>query len=87
MMLEARSKQQGWMGRPETAQLLLIVSDGRGVNGEGMSVVRKAVRQAREANIFLVFIILDDPKNMVGRLTLEGFSFSLCANIHRYKHL
>ena len=63
VMLEARSRQQGWLGRPETAQLLLIVSDGRGINAEGLGVVRRAVRQAREANVFLVFIILDDPKN------------------------
>ena len=65
VMLEARSRQQGWLGRPETAQLLLIVSDGRGINAEGLGVVRRAVRQAREANVFLVFIILDDPKNQV----------------------
>ena len=65
MMMEARGRQQGWLGRPETAQLLLIVSDGRGINAEGLGVVRRAVRQAREANVFLVFIILDDPKNQV----------------------
>lgn len=62
-MVEARSRQQGLVGRPETAQLLVIVSDGRGINAKGANVVKRAVRQAREANIFLVFVILDDPQN------------------------
>ena len=65
-MLEARCRQRHDVGRPETAQLLLIVSDGRGVNSKGVGVVRRAVRQAREANVFIIFVILDDPKNKVG---------------------
>ncbi|XP_076466261.1 midasin-like [Babylonia areolata] len=76
VMLEARSKQQGWLGRPETAQLLLIVSDGRGINAEGMGVVRQAVRTAREANIFLVFVILDDPKNKNSILDIKITTFN-----------
>ncbi|XP_071957015.1 midasin-like [Antedon mediterranea] len=46
-----------------TSQLLLVVSDGRGLFLEGMEAVRSAVRQARDSNIFLVFVILDNPKN------------------------
>ncbi|PFX16223.1 Midasin [Stylophora pistillata] len=49
--------------RRETSQLLLIVSDGRGIFLEGMETVHKAVRLAREANIFMVFVILDNPAN------------------------
>ena len=49
----------------ETSQLLLVVSDGRGLFLEGMDTVAKAVRQAREANIFLVFIVIDNPDNKV----------------------
>jgi midasin len=64
-MLDARNKQQGSMGNPETSQLLLIVSDGRGLFMEGMEVVKSAVRQAREANVFLVFVIIDNPQNKV----------------------
>jgi hypothetical protein len=30
-MMDARSRQHGMMGNPDTAQLLLIVSDGRGL--------------------------------------------------------
>ena len=60
-MMDARSRQHGMMGNPDTAQLLLIVSDGRGLFMEGMETVKSAVRQARESNIFLVFVIIDNP--------------------------
>ncbi|KAH9525003.1 AAA ATPase midasin [Bulinus truncatus] len=43
----------------DTAQLLLILSDGQGVFREGMEFVRRAVRRARSARIFIVFVILD----------------------------
>uniref|UniRef100_A0A8W8MJU2 Midasin n=2 Tax=Magallana gigas TaxID=29159 RepID=A0A8W8MJU2_MAGGI len=62
-MMDARSKQRGMMGNPETSQLLLIVSDGRGLFSEGMETVKSAVRQAREANVFLVFVVIDNPQN------------------------
>lgn len=48
---------------PEIAQLLLIVSDGRGVSHEGSGLVNRAVRHAREKNIFIVFIVVDNPEN------------------------
>ncbi|XP_048240547.1 midasin-like [Haliotis rufescens] len=63
IMVDARQRQQGTVGQPETSQLLLIVSDGRGLFNEGMEVVQSAVRQAREANIFLVFVIIDNPQS------------------------
>lgn len=63
IMMDARSKQRGMMGNPETSQLLLIVSDGRGLFSEGMEMVKSAVRQAREANVFLVFVVIDNPQN------------------------
>uniref|UniRef100_A0A8W8MR76 Midasin n=1 Tax=Magallana gigas TaxID=29159 RepID=A0A8W8MR76_MAGGI len=63
IMMDARSKQRGMMGNPETSQLLLIVSDGRGLFSEGMETVKSAVRQAREANVFLVFVVIDNPQN------------------------
>ncbi|XP_050394421.2 midasin [Patella vulgata] len=63
IMVDARSRQHGVIGNPETSQLLLIVSDGRGLFSEGMEVVKSAVRKARDANIFLVFVIIDNPEN------------------------
>lgn len=67
-MMDARSKQRSMMGNPETSQLLLIVSDGRGLFSEGMEMVKSAVRQAREANVFLVFVVIDNPQNKVNTL-------------------
>ncbi|XP_033739322.1 midasin-like [Pecten maximus] len=63
LMVDARSRQQGMLGNPDTSQLLLIVSDGRGLFVEGMETVKAAVRQAREARLFLVFVIIDNPEN------------------------
>ena len=49
----------------DISQLLLVVSDGRGLFLEGMEVVKSAVRRAKEANVFLVFVVLDNPDNKV----------------------
>eukprot|EP00794_Sanderia_malayensis_P000585 gene585-1245_t len=49
--------------RIDTSQLLLIVSDGRGIFLEGKEVVERSVRNAREAGLFIVFIIIDNPSN------------------------
>ena len=65
MMMEARQKQHGFVGNPETSQLLLIVSDGRGLFLEGMETVNAAVRLARAARVFIVFVIIDNPVNKV----------------------
>ena len=48
-----------------TSQLLLIVSDGRGMFTDGMDVVNKAVKRANEAGIFMVFVIIDNPDTTV----------------------
>ncbi|XP_076780137.1 midasin isoform X2 [Arvicanthis niloticus] len=48
---------------PETAQLLLIVSDGRGLFLEGKDRVLAAVQAAQNANIFVIFVVLDDPNS------------------------
>ncbi|RWS13574.1 hypothetical protein B4U79_11757 [Dinothrombium tinctorium] len=47
----------------ELSQLLLIISDGRGLFNEGEENVRRAVRQMKSFGIFVVFIILDNPLN------------------------
>ncbi|XP_066867568.1 midasin isoform X2 [Kogia breviceps] len=48
---------------PETAQLLLVVSDGRGLFFEGKDRVVAAVQAARNANIFVIFVVLDNPSS------------------------
>lgn len=54
-------RQTGSAAKHELAQLLMIVSDGRGLYHEGVETVRQAVRQAMSAGVFLVFIIIDNP--------------------------
>lgn len=63
LMLSAQRSQLSPRMRRDTSQLLLIVSDGRGIFLEGVETVQKAVRFARQANIFMVFVILDNPAN------------------------
>uniref|UniRef100_A0A7N6BG26 Midasin n=1 Tax=Anabas testudineus TaxID=64144 RepID=A0A7N6BG26_ANATE len=46
-----------------TAQLLVIVSDGRGLFLEGKERVVTAVQAACSANVFVIFIILDNPNS------------------------
>ncbi|XP_034018727.1 midasin-like [Thalassophryne amazonica] len=47
----------------ETAQLLVIVSDGRGLFLEGKERVMAAVRAARDADVFVIFVVLDNPNS------------------------
>uniref|UniRef100_A0AAV2K5U9 VWFA domain-containing protein n=1 Tax=Knipowitschia caucasica TaxID=637954 RepID=A0AAV2K5U9_KNICA len=49
--------------KSDTAQLLLVVSDGRGLFLEGKERVSAAVRAARSANIFIIFVVLDNPNS------------------------
>jgi len=69
MFMDARQSQHGSHSNPETSQLLLVMSDGRGLFMEGMDVVKSAVRQAREAGVFIVFVIIDNPANKVRALS------------------
>ncbi|KAB1275198.1 Midasin [Camelus dromedarius] len=47
----------------DTAQLLLVVSDGRGLFLEGKDRVLAAVQAAQNANIFVIFVVLDNPSS------------------------
>lgn len=49
----------------DNAKLLVVLSDGRGIFSEGTEKVNRAVRRARLEDIFLVFIIVDNPINKV----------------------
>lgn len=62
MFLAARQQIPGSLSS-ETAQLLLIVSDGRGLFLEGKERVMAAVRAARSANVFVIFVVLDNPNS------------------------
>ncbi|XP_076336290.1 midasin isoform X2 [Tachypleus tridentatus] len=62
MMIQSRISQSSPFSK-ETAQLLIIISDGRGLFNEGEKVVQQAVRSARDNHIFTVFLVLDNPQN------------------------
>lgn len=66
-MLTAASRQSNTQS--DLAQLLLIVSDGRGVFSEGRELVEQAVRAAREARVFIVFLAIEDPHSKVFLVT------------------
>ncbi|MGH0171579.1 UNVERIFIED_CONTAM: hypothetical protein FKN15_061690 [Acipenser sinensis] len=62
-MFVAAQQQSHSCSNTETAQLLLIVSDGRGLFLEGKERVTAAVQAARNANIFVIFVVLDNPNS------------------------
>nr|XP_019939169.1 PREDICTED: midasin-like [Paralichthys olivaceus] len=62
MFLAARQQIPGSLNS-DTAQLLVIVSDGRGLFLEGKERVTAAVRAARGANVFVIFVVLDNPNS------------------------
>lgn len=65
-MTEAKAHQAPGAGsNVPISQLVLVMSDGRGLFLEGIEKVKSAVRSARDANIFLVFLVLDNPENKV----------------------
>ncbi|XP_019393298.1 PREDICTED: midasin isoform X2 [Crocodylus porosus] len=59
----AAAQQVSQSINPETSQLLLIVSDGRGLFLEGKERVTAAVHAAQNANIFVIFVVLDNPNS------------------------
>ncbi|KAF6211344.1 hypothetical protein GE061_011856, partial [Apolygus lucorum] len=47
----------------DVAQLLVILSDGRGVMSEGEASVLSAVRSAKHNRIFMIFVIIESPNS------------------------
>ncbi|KAF4092103.1 hypothetical protein AMELA_G00017110 [Ameiurus melas] len=62
-MFVAAKHQNPSSANTEMAQLLLIVSDGRGLFLEGKERVAAAVQAARSANVFVIFVVLDNPNS------------------------
>ncbi|KAM6185923.1 midasin [Rhynchocyon petersi] len=59
----AAAQQLSQTSSLETSQLLLVVSDGRGLFLEGKERVLAAVQAAQNANIFVIFVVLDNPSS------------------------
>ncbi|XP_067631338.1 midasin isoform X2 [Eurosta solidaginis] len=51
--------------------LLLVLSDGRNIFGEGRVKVRNAIKLARLQRIFIVYIIIDNPDNKDSILDIQ----------------
>ena len=68
------------------SQLLVIVSDGRGVFHEGKERVMQAVRRARQAGYFCLFLIVENPeaKDSVLDIRLPVFSGGKLLSIDSY---
>ncbi|KAK3926205.1 Midasin [Frankliniella fusca] len=60
----------------EHAQLLVVISDGRGVFSEGQEKVYSCVRKARLSGIFMVFVIIDNPESKDSILDIRTPIFS-----------
>lgn len=74
-------------GGGPTAQLLLVVSDGRGIFHEGEEPVRAAIHRARQAGIFLVFVVVDSPESKDSVLDIRVPQFGAAGQllgIHPY---
>merc|ERR1712098_637234 len=56
------------------SQLLIIVSDGRGVFHEGKEKVMQAVRRARHAGYFCLFLIVENPTTKDSVLDIQSLS-------------
>ncbi|KAM4694301.1 midasin [Discoglossus pictus] len=72
----AAAQQLSQSVSPENAQLLLIVSDGRGLFVEGKDKVLSAIQKVRNANIFVIFVILDNPTSRDSILDIKVPIFS-----------
>ncbi len=50
-------------GGGSISKLLVILSDGRGIFYEGIETVRLAIKKAMQEQIFIVFVLLETPRN------------------------
>ena len=66
-------------------QLLVIISDGRGIFLEGRDLVEKSVRQTMEKGIFVIFIILDSPENRDSIVDIKVPIFSETSTLPDFK--
>ncbi|GBN91977.1 Midasin [Araneus ventricosus] len=73
-----QSRNRSALMSKETAQLLVILSDGRGIfndDDKGKGTIVNAVREARDNNVFMVFIIIDSPDSQASILDIQRVTF------------
>ena len=59
----------------DVSQLLLIISDGRGVFNDGTDTLNLMVRRLNDAGVFCVFVILDNPQNSQSIFDITSVDF------------
>ena len=64
-------------------QLLLIVSDGRGINSTGNENLHRAIVRLKELSIFCVFIIIDNPEHNNSIFDIKKPIFTSTGRIER----
>nr|XP_039270627.1 midasin-like [Styela clava] len=67
--LQTAKRRYSSNAHPNISQLLLIISDGRGLYLEGRKRVLEAVGDIKKSRVFVVFIILDQPSMSHGSIT------------------
>ena len=55
--------------------MALIISDGRGIFNEGKDAVQAAVRSAVLENIFMIFLVVENPESTDSALDIRSASF------------
>ncbi len=65
----------------DISQLLIIVSDGRGIYSEGEEIVRQSIRKIKDMGIFMVFIVIDNPMNKDSILDIRVPIFDNSGNV------
>lgn len=59
----------------ESEKLLIIVSDGRGIFSKGRAQVAEAIKKAKSMGIFIILIIVDNPKAEKSIKDIKSASF------------
>ena len=65
----------------DISQLLIIVSDGRGIYSEGEQKVKQTIRKVKELGIFTFFVVIDNPLNKDSILDIRVPIFDNSGNV------
>ncbi|CAG2105322.1 unnamed protein product [Medioppia subpectinata] len=79
--LMSTSRRPTGSQKEDISQLLIIVSDGRGIYSEGEQRVRQSIRKMKELGIFVVFVVIDNPLNKDSILDIRVPIFSGAGNV------
>ena len=69
----------------ESEKLLIIVSDGRGIFSKGRAQVAEAIKKAKSMGIFIILIIVDNPKaeKSIKDIKVSNFSSGRSVRVRR----